>query len=70
MQTHRDVAGFGLSVDIQGQAGACEPIVAIQADIDALPIAEASGEDFSSENSGVMHACGHDVHAAMGLAAG
>jgi len=69
LQTPRDVAGFGLSVDIQGQGGGCERIVAIRADIDALPIAEASGEDFSSENSGAMHACGHDAHAAMGFAA-
>lgn len=69
LQSIREVGGFGLSVDICGQAGACERIVAIRADIDALPIAEASGEEFSSENPGVMHACGHDAHAAMGVAA-
>lgn len=69
LQSIREVAGFGLSVDVRGQAGASERIVAIRADIDALPISEASGEEFSSENPGVMHACGHDAHAAMGLAA-
>ena len=39
--------------------------VALRADIDALPIIEQSGVDFCSTNPGVMHACGHDAHAAM-----
>jgi len=43
--------------------------VVIRADIDALPITEASGVPFASERPGVMHACGHDAHAAMGYAA-
>lgn len=38
--------------------------VALRADIDALPVTEATGCAFSSELPGVMHACGHDVHAA------
>jgi hippurate hydrolase len=41
----------------------------IRADMDALPIDEASGAEWSSVNSGVMHACGHDGHTAMLLAA-
>jgi hippurate hydrolase len=41
----------------------------IRADMDALPIAEASGAEWSSVHSGVMHACGHDGHTAMLLAA-
>lgn len=41
------------------------PTIGLRADIDALPIMESSGEDFSSENDGVMHACGHDAHTAM-----
>ncbi len=45
------------------------PTVAIRADIDALPIQEATGLEFSSVNAGVMHACGHDVHAAWGIGA-
>jgi amidohydrolase len=36
--------------------------IALRADMDALPIRENSGMAFSSENDGVMHACGHDVH--------
>jgi amidohydrolase len=60
------VAGTGLIADIPGPAGSEDlPRVALRADIDALPINENSGEPFSSENSGVMHACGHDGHTAM-----
>ena len=43
------------------------PCVAIRADMDALPIAEETGLPFASENPGVMHACGHDVHLALAL---
>ncbi len=41
----------------------------IRADMDALPIEEASGADWASVHAGVMHACGHDGHTAMLLAA-
>ncbi|MFT3863832.1 MAG: amidohydrolase [Solirubrobacterales bacterium] len=51
----------GLVVDI----GDGEPIVAVRADIDALPIEEETELSFKSRNPGVMHACGHDVHASM-----
>lgn len=43
--------------------------VMLRADIDALPITENSGVDFESIHPGVMHACGHDCHAAMLLGA-
>jgi len=39
--------------------------VMVRADIDALPIHEATGAPYASENPGVMHACGHDGHAAV-----
>lgn len=47
------------------------PYVAVRGDIDALPIEEATGLPFASTKPGVMHACGHDVHAtwAVGAAA-
>lgn len=41
--------------------------IAIRADMDALPITEPEGLSFASENPGVMHACGHDVHMALAL---
>ncbi len=47
-----------------GQGGA-GPVLAIRADMDALPIQEANSHDFVSNVPGVMHACGHDGHTAM-----
>jgi amidohydrolase len=41
--------------------------IALRSDMDALPITEQSGLDFSSRNKGVMHACGHDMHMASML---
>lgn len=45
-----------------GQPG---PVLAVRADMDALPIEEESGVPFASERRGVMHACGHDGHTAI-----
>jgi amidohydrolase len=47
-----------------GQAG---PAVAVRADMDALPVQEATNLPFASLNPGVMHACGHDVHSSVVL---
>ncbi|HEX2092051.1 MAG TPA: amidohydrolase [Longimicrobiaceae bacterium] len=44
------------------------PTLLLRADMDALPILEECGHDFVSRNRGVMHACGHDAHVAVGLA--
>ena len=54
-----------MAVDVVGAAGPSNRAIAIRADIDALPITEASGVPFTSQNPGVMHACGHDAHSAM-----
>ena len=43
--------------------------VALRSDMDALPVTEATGCGFESENKGVMHACGHDIHMTSALGA-
>lgn len=53
----------GLVAEIEGPPDV--PAVALRADIDALPIQEDTGLEFASSVNGVMHACGHDAHAAM-----
>lgn len=64
----RRVAGTGVVARVPGQDRSA-PIVAIRGDIDALPIQEATGLPFASEVPGVMHACGHDVHATWAVGA-
>lgn len=49
--------------------GSGDRCIALRADIDALPITEETGLPFKSRKSGVMHACGHDMHTSMLLAA-
>jgi amidohydrolase len=55
--------GTGLAAEIPGQVEG--PAVALRADMDGLPISEASGVSYASRIPGVMHACGHDAHCAM-----
>lgn len=45
------------------------PVIGIRCDTDALEVEEQTGLPYQSENDGIMHACGHDAHMAMGLGA-
>jgi amidohydrolase len=54
---------------VVAELGKGKPIVAIRADMDALPIQEANEVPYKSINEGVMHACGHDAHMAIALGA-
>ncbi|MEZ0480937.1 M20 family metallopeptidase [Planococcus sp. SSTMD024] len=62
--------GIGLETSVIATLGSGrEPVIALRADIDALPIDEANTCDYRSKTAGVMHACGHDAHAAILLGA-
>ena len=60
------VGKTGVTADLEFGSG---PMIALRADMDALPIQETSGLPYSSNNDGIMHACGHDGHMAILLGA-
>ena len=59
------IASTGVLVKIEGRRGNLKRAVVLRADIDALPIVEQNDVVYRSQNEGVMHACGHDMHAAV-----
>jgi amidohydrolase len=72
----RELTNMGLEVKTGvGQTGVVAllegktpgPVVLVRFDMDALPIHEETGAEYASVNNGVMHACGHDGHVAIGL---
>lgn len=59
----------GVVGELKGTKTANEHIVLLRSDMDALEILERTGLDYQSENAGIMHACGHDMHMAILLGA-
>lgn len=66
LQVHRGLAGTGVVGTLENGPG---PTIGFRADMDALPITELGNMPWRSTQPGVMHACGHDGHMAMLLAA-
>lgn len=67
LEVQTGIARFGVMGLLNtGKPG---PTLMVRADMDALPLQEETGLEFASTHVGVMHACGHDAHMAMGLAA-
>ena len=64
-RVRRGVGKTGVVAEI-GEGG---KVIAIRADMDALPILEQNDHEYVSRNPGAMHACGHDSHTAMALGA-
>lgn len=64
-RVRQGVGGTGVVAEL----GSGKPVFAIRADMDALPLTEANQIPYASQNTGVMHACGHDSHIAMALGA-
>lgn len=64
-QVQAGIGQTGVIGILEGEASG--PTVLLRFDMDALPVAEESETDYVSTNPGVMHACGHDGHVAMGL---
>jgi len=60
LNPEEDIAGTGVMCLIEGRSN--RKIIALRADMDALPIQEENDIPYKSKNNGVMHACGHDVH--------
>ncbi|MBL3395511.1 amidohydrolase, partial [Klebsiella pneumoniae] len=60
---------YDLKTGLVAEVGSGDKVIALRADIDALPIEEATGLPYRSQNQGVMHACGHDIHTSVMLGA-
>lgn len=72
------LGSFGIPFEIKATTGVLgiikgknpdSRVIALRADLDALPIQEENEVDYKSQNAGVMHACGHDVHTTILLGA-
>lgn len=69
-ETLAEIGGYTVTTQVGktgvvAELGDTGPLIAIRADMDALPIIEANDVAYRSRNAGVMHACGHDAHTAI-----
>jgi len=67
LEVQTGIAGTGIKAILHGAKD--KPVIAVRADMDALPIVEQTGFEFQSQNKEFMHACGHDAHITNGLIA-
>ncbi len=65
LEVTKGIGGTGVVALLEGPRSG--PTLLLRFDMDALPIQEQTGAEYASENDGVMHACGHDGHTAIGL---
>jgi amidohydrolase len=66
LEIHKGIGKTGVVALLEGVTSG--PVVLLRFDMDALPIQEETGSEYTSLNKGVMHACGHDGNTAVGLA--
>lgn len=67
LEVEQGIGGYGIMAILRGKPGG--PVVLYRADMDALPVREATGLPYASQTPGVMHACGHDLHMTCAVAA-
>lgn len=67
LQVTEGIGGTGIVAVLRGKAPGKGPVVLYRADMDALPLREETGLAYASQNAGVMHACGHDLHMATAV---
>lgn len=68
-EVHEGFGKMGVVAVIKGRTDKSGTVLGFRADMDALPITEATGLDYASQTPGIMHACGHDGHTTMLLGA-
>ena len=66
-QVQEMVGKTGVVAELKGKAAPSGNVLAIRADMDALPILEKADTPYPSSSPGIMHACGHDAHTTVGL---
>jgi len=63
LEVQTGIGGTGVTALLRGEQDG--PTIALRADMDALPIEEATGVEYASRNPGVAHLCGHDAHTSI-----